>query len=89
MSSGIGTSVVDLAHEIILDDELKSVIEKAREDLSNAGGDETITRIKAEVREKLKSLRTEERFSEDDLALVKRRIDDAIACRESDEFSDE
>lgn len=89
MSSGIGTSVVDLAHEIILDDELKSVIEKARKDLSNAGGDETITRIKAEVREKLKGLRTEGRFSEDDLALVKRRIDDAIARRESDEFSDE
>ncbi|HGM8087255.1 TPA: hypothetical protein ACKP9S_003626 [Pseudomonas aeruginosa] len=89
MSSGIGTSVVDLAHEIILDDELKSVIEKARDDLSKAGGDETITRIKAEVREKLKSLRTEERFSEDDLALVKRRINDAIARRESDEFPNE
>lgn len=88
MSSSIGTSVVDLAHEIILDDELKCVIEKAREDLSNAGGDGTITRIKAEVRETLKGLRTEGRFSKEDLALVKRRIDHAIARRES-ELSDE
>ncbi|HBP6526411.1 TPA: hypothetical protein L6A81_12290 [Pseudomonas aeruginosa] len=88
MSSGIGTSVVDLAHEIILDDELKCVIEKACNHLKKAGGDRPINRIKAEVRETLKGLRTEGRFSKEDLALVKRRIDDAIARRES-ELSDE
>lgn len=88
MSSSIGTSVVDLAHEMILDDELKSVIEKARKRLNDAGGDGTITRIKAEVRETLKGLRTEGRFSNEDLALLERRIDDAIARRESELFDE-
>lgn len=89
MSSRIGKSFGDLAHEIILDDELKSVIEKAREALNVAGGDGTIRRIKADVRKTLEDLQDEGRFSKKDLALVKRLVDDAIARRESDEFPDD
>ncbi|HGN3112327.1 TPA: hypothetical protein ACKRQV_000021 [Pseudomonas aeruginosa] len=89
MSSRIGTDVGDLALEMVLDDDLKNVINVARKSLKSAGGDGTICRIKTDVRKILKDLQAEGRFSKSDLALVRRRVDDAIARRLSDEFPDE